>query len=39
MILRNIMLEHHFIPIATEWWHYTFRDEPYKDTYFNFPVK
>lgn len=39
MILRNIMLEHHFIPLATEWWHYTFRDEPYKDTYFNFPVK
>lgn len=39
MILRNIMLKHGFIPIPTEWWHYTFQDEPFKDTYFNFPVR
>jgi D-alanyl-D-alanine dipeptidase len=22
----------------SEWWHYTLRDEPYPDTYFDFPV-
>jgi D-alanyl-D-alanine dipeptidase len=22
-----------------EWWHYTLRDEPYPDTYFDFPVE
>ncbi len=21
-----------------EWWHYTLRDEPYPDTYFDFPI-
>jgi D-alanyl-D-alanine dipeptidase len=21
-----------------EWWHYALRDEPYPDTYFDFPV-
>ena len=21
-----------------EWWHYTLKDEPYPDTYFDFPV-
>ncbi len=39
MILRNIMLKYHFIPLATEWWHFTFENEPYKDTYFNFPIR
>ena len=22
----------------SEWWHYTLRDEPYPDTYFDFPI-
>ena len=22
-----------------EWWHYTLRDEPYPDTYFDFPIR
>ncbi|MDD4356891.1 MAG: M15 family metallopeptidase, partial [Smithellaceae bacterium] len=22
-----------------EWWHFTLVNEPYPDTYFNFPVK
>jgi D-alanyl-D-alanine dipeptidase len=22
-----------------EWWHYVLRDEPYPDTYFDFPVR
>jgi D-alanyl-D-alanine dipeptidase len=21
-----------------EWWHYALRDEPYPDTYFDFPI-
>ena len=23
---------------TNEWWHYTLEDEPYPDTYFDFPV-
>lgn len=38
-LLRNIMLQHGFIPLATEWWHFTLADEPYPVTYFNFPVR
>ncbi|MBQ7068215.1 MAG: M15 family metallopeptidase [Synergistaceae bacterium] len=39
MILRNAMLKHGFKPLSTEWWHFTLKDEPYPDTYFNFTVK
>ena len=39
MILREAMLRHGFKPISEEWWHFTLRNEPYPDTYFNFPVE
>ena len=39
MILRRAMLNHGFKPLSSEWWHFTMRDEPYPDTYFDFPVK
>lgn len=39
MILRNAMLRHGFKPLDSEWWHFTLRNEPYPDTYFNIPVK
>ena len=39
MILREAMLGHGFKPLDTEWWHFTLKDEPYPDTYFDFPVK
>ncbi len=39
MILRDAMLRHGFRPIDTEWWHFTLANEPFPDTYFNFPVK
>ena len=39
MILRAAMLRHGFKPLDTEWWHFTLKDEPFPDTYFNFPVK
>ena len=38
MILRRAMLRHGFKPLDTEWWHFTLAEEPYPDTYFNFPV-
>ena len=39
MLLRDIMISHGFKPIAEEWWHFTLKDEPYPDTYFDFPVR
>lgn len=39
MRLRDAMLAHGFKPLSTEWWHFTLRDEPYPDTYFDFPVR
>lgn len=39
MILRRAMLRHGFKPIDTEWWHFTLKNEPYPDTYFNKTVK
>ena len=39
MILRGIMVSHGFKPIAEEWWHFTLKDEPYPETYFDFPVR
>lgn len=36
--LRAIMETSGFSSYACEWWHYTLRDEPYPDTYFNFPI-
>ena len=38
MILRRVMLRNGFKPIDCEWWHFTLEDEPYPDTYFDFPV-
>jgi D-alanyl-D-alanine dipeptidase len=37
--LNQIMTKHGFIPLNTEWWHFTLKNEPFIDTYFNFPVK
>ena len=38
MILRNAMLRNGFLPDPCEWWHFTLENEPYPDTYFEFPV-
>ena len=38
MTLRNAMLRNGFMPIDCEWWHFTLENEPYPDTYFEFPV-
>ena len=39
MLLREIMLNHNFKPYKNEWWHFTLRNEPFPNTYFNFPIK
>ena len=39
MILRNAMTRHGFVPFECEWWHFTLQDEPYPDTYFDFPLR
>ncbi len=38
MVLQNAMTRNGFVPFDCEWWHFTLADEPYKDTYFEFPV-
>lgn len=38
-ILRDAMLKAGFTGIDSEWWHFTLKNEPYKDTYFNFDVE
>ena len=38
MILQKVMVRNGFKPIDCEWWHFTLEDEPYPDTYFDFPL-
>ncbi len=38
-ILRDAMVKAGFKGLDSEWWHFTLKDEPYKDTYFNFDVE
>ena len=38
MFLQKIMVRQGFVPIDCEWWHFTLDNEPYPDTYFEFPV-
>ena len=38
MFLQNAMTRGGFKPIDCEWWHFSLADEPYPDTYFEFPV-
>ena len=38
-ILRDAMVAAGFKPLAEEWWHFTLKDEPYPDRYFDFPVR
>jgi D-alanyl-D-alanine dipeptidase len=38
MTLQQVMVRNGFEPINCEWWHFTLKNEPYTDTYFDFPV-
>jgi len=39
LLLQFLMLQSGFKPLDTEWWHFTLKNEPYPNTYFDFPVK
>ena len=39
MLLQDVMVANGFRPLKEEWWHVTLNDEPYPETYFDFPVK
>jgi D-alanyl-D-alanine dipeptidase len=39
LLLRSIMGKHGFVPVEEEWWHFTLKDEPYPDRYFDFPIR
>ncbi len=39
MLLRTLMAEAGFIPLETEWWHFTLKNEDFPNTYFNFLVQ
>ncbi len=38
LLLRKVMMRNGFQPYGCEWWHYSLKDEPYPETYFDFPV-
>lgn len=38
-ILHDAMVNAGFVGLDSEWWHFTLKDEPYKDTYFDFDVE
>ena len=38
MLLQHFMVRNGFEPYECEWWHFRLSDEPYPDTYFEFPV-
>ena len=37
-LLRDVMVNNGFEPLDCEWWHFTLEDEPFPDTFFDFPV-
>jgi D-alanyl-D-alanine dipeptidase len=38
-ILKRLMEASGFAPYECEWWHYTLKDEPFPDTYFDFVAR
>jgi len=38
-LLRDVMIKHGFRPYKNEWWHFTLNNEPFPNTYFDFPIK
>lgn len=39
MLLREVMLKHQFKPYENEWWHFTLKNEPFPNSYFNFNIE
>jgi D-alanyl-D-alanine dipeptidase len=38
ILLQTLMIKHGFKPYPEEWWYFTLIDEPFPDTYFDFPI-
>jgi D-alanyl-D-alanine dipeptidase len=38
VLLKTVMEKQGFKPYPKEWWHFTLKEEPYPDTYFNFVI-
>jgi D-alanyl-D-alanine dipeptidase len=38
-LLQSEMEKFGFMPYSHEWWHFTLQNEPYPNTYFNFPIE
>ena len=38
LLLRTLMERHGFVYYSEEWWHFRLKDEPFPDTWFNFPT-
>ncbi len=39
MLLKRRMEKHGFQSYDKEWWHFTLKNEPFPDTYFDFPIE
>lgn len=39
LFFKDTMEQNGFVPYSEEWWHFTLKNEPFPDTYFDFPVK
>lgn len=39
LLLSIVMQKHGFKPYEREWWHFRLADEPFPDSYFDFPVE
>lgn len=39
LLLKSVMEKHGFKAYTEEWWHYTLKQEPFPDQYFDFPVE
>lgn len=39
LLLRSVMTQAGFVGVEEEWWHFTLRDEPWTDRYFDFAIR
>ncbi len=39
LLLKRRMEKEGFLSYEKEWWHFTLKDEPYPETYFDFPIE
>ncbi len=38
LLLKTVMEKHGFVGYSKEWWHFRLKNEPFPETYFNFPT-